>query len=243
MRIVDLHNRGSVYNADAMDMIDSLDSESIQMLITDPPYSSGGTTAASRTVDPVKKYQSSDAKVQHRTFEGDMRDQRSFTFWSSVWMRKAYRVLEAGGIAAVFTDWRQLPATTDAFQAAGFVWRGTAVWQKVAPRPQAGRFTNACEYLIWGSKGPLQSKGRPVIPGAWTIPSPRERFHVAQKPLELMREILKIASVGSTVLDPFMGSGTTGVAAMESGLRFIGSEIDPVFFDKATARILEAATV
>lgn len=236
-QFVDLPDGSRLFHGDAIDMLESLEPCSVDMIATDPPYSSGGTTSATRSQDPSQKYQSGDAKTRHRSFDGDMRDQRSFVFWSTIWMRKAYAAVKVGGVAAVFTDWRQLPATTDAFQAAGFVWRGTAVWQKVGPRPQKGKFANACEYVVWGSKGAMDSSTKATYPGAWTMPSPRTRFHIAQKPIELMEGLLQIAPRGGIVVDPFMGSGTTGIAAVRQGLRFIGSESDEEFFAKATERI------
>lgn len=70
---------------------------------------------------------------------------------------------------------------------------------------------------------------------------PRERRHPNQKPVALVRYFLDLHTVaGQVVLDPFMGSGTTGVAAAEMGRRFIGIEIDPVYFEIACERIEKA---
>lgn len=65
--------------------------------------------------------------------------------------------------------------------------------------------------------------------------------HPTQKPIELMRWCLGFLPKAKTILDPFMGSGTTGVAAVKLGRRFIGIEIDPKYFDIACRRIEEAA--
>ena len=67
-----------------------------------------------------------------------------------------------------------------------------------------------------------------------------EKFHPTQKPLALMAWCLKWVE-GHTVLDPFMGSGTTGVACVQMGRRFIGIERDPKYFDIACRRIEQAA--
>ena len=69
-----------------------------------------------------------------------------------------------------------------------------------------------------------------------------DRHHPTQKPVDLMAWViakLKLAA-GSTVCDPFMGSGSTGVAAVQSGMRFVGVEIDPAYFDIACRRIEDA---
>ena len=68
-----------------------------------------------------------------------------------------------------------------------------------------------------------------------------EKRHPTQKPLRLIRELVHLFSdVDDTVLDPFMGSGTTGVAAIKEGRRFIGIEIDPDYFEIAVQRVSEA---
>ena len=65
--------------------------------------------------------------------------------------------------------------------------------------------------------------------------------HPAEKPLPLMRYLIeKLTQPGDTVLDPFMGSGTTGVACVQTGRRFIGCEIDPAYFAIAQQRIAQA---
>ncbi len=70
---------------------------------------------------------------------------------------------------------------------------------------------------------------------------PRERSHPNEKPLEMVMHFLNLHSKpGDMVLDPFMGSGTTGVAAIQMGRKFIGIELDPAHFETSCARITEA---
>lgn len=71
--------------------------------------------------------------------------------------------------------------------------------------------------------------------------APVQREHVTQKPVPLMAEIVSIVPVGRALLDPFMGSGTTGVAAVQTGRKFVGCEINPEIFRIACSRI-EAAS-
>ena len=66
-----------------------------------------------------------------------------------------------------------------------------------------------------------------------------DRAHPTEKPVPLMAELVGKV-VGHTILDPFMGSGTTGVACVELGRKFVGIEIDPVYFDTACRRIEQA---
>lgn len=109
--------------------------------------------------------------------------------------------------------------------------------------PHRGRFANAAEYLVWGSNGHLGNQVQaPCLPGFYSIAVPhgRERVHITQKPLLLLRQLIGITASGATVLDPFMGSGTTGVAAVLEGRRFIGIEKSEAIAQDASDRIIEA---
>lgn len=238
----------TLYTGDALVIMRELASESVDAVIADPPYSSGGITTAERTNKTARdKYVSSNAGHTLADFEGDQRDQRSYTYWCTLWLTEALRLTKPRSICMVFTDWRQLPATSDALQAAGWVWRGLVVWHKPGARPHKGRFANAAEYLVWGSNGHLGAQPEaPCLPGVYSVTSPRgdERVHITQKPLLLLRQLVGITAPGATVLDPFMGSGTTGVAAVLEGRRFIGIEKAHATAALARDRIAEAeATV
>lgn len=210
-------------------------------LITDPPYSSGGFTRSDRAATPASKYRSADAKSELPDFAGDNRDQRSFLSWAMLWLCECYRLLKPGAPAAMFTDWRQLPVMSDAFQAGGFVWRGVAPWTKrSASRPQMGRFRNDAEYLVWGSRGPLpQRTDVGVLPGSWDVApvTSSEREHITEKPVEVMRGVVAIVPHGGLVLDPFAGSASTGIACLQTGRSFLGLEQDPVIFARAVERL------
>ena len=80
-------------------------------------------------------------------------------------------------------------------------------------------------------------RGVGCLPGFYRYSSPGNRQHITEKPVELMADIVEICPIGGLVLDPFMGSGTTGVAAVRRGRRFVGIEIHPHFFEVACRRI------
>ena len=94
-----------------------------------------------------------------------------------------------------------------------------------------GRFKNQCEYIVWGSNGDLPTeRGVGVLDGLFSygnVPTAK-RHHQTEKPLDLMKRVVEIVPEGGLVLDCFMGSGSTGVACMETGRRFIGGELDNV---------------
>lgn len=235
-------DRATLYGGDALAVLASLPTASVDAVITDPPYSSGGMMRGDRANSVDAKYVVSYGRHDLADFTGDNRDQRGYGFWVALWLGECLRVVKPGGVAALFTDWRQLPVTTDAIQAGGFVWRGIVPWHKPSGRPIQGRYANSCEYVVWGTSGPrgLDALGGHSLPGFFQANSPRDRDHMTQKPLSVMRELMKITPEGGTVLDPFMGSGTTGVGAVIEGRNFIGVELSSRYQQVARERIVAA---
>ncbi|QDS20758.1 DNA-methyltransferase [Xanthomonas citri] len=217
--------KNQLLQGDALTILPTLEANSFDALITDPPYASGGLTAAARARPPSSKYCRDGG---HADFVGDERDQRSHLKWMHLWLSECARVLKDGAPVLLFTDWRQLPLTTDALQIAGFIWRGITVWDKTeGVRPQLGRFRNQAEYIVWGSKGnmPLDRRA-PVLPGVIRESVRKaDKHHLTGKPTELMRQLVRICESGGRVLDPFAGSGTTLVAAQLEGFESLGIEI------------------
>ncbi|WP_165983962.1 site-specific DNA-methyltransferase [Streptomyces sp. YIM 98790] len=240
----------SLHRGDALAVLSTLPEHCVDSVITDPPYNSGGRTAKERTSRTARaKYTSADAGHQLPDFTGENMDQRSYGFWLTQILTEAQRLTKPGGTALLFTDWRQLPVTTDALQAAGWLWRGILTWHKPQSRPQRGRFRQDCEYIVWGSYGDLDpavnidDEGKPVyLPGTFTAsqPSGKARRHITQKPVSVMRELVKICPPGGTVLDFCAGSGSTGVAALLEGRDFIGIEKTRVYHEVAEQRLLQA---
>lgn len=213
---------------DSLAVLQTLPDASFDAVITDQPYSSGGLFRSDRMGDPNSKYTQGGTEIIRPEFAGDNRDQRSWVMWMTLWLSECQRVLKPGGYVLLFTDWRQLPATTDAIQAGGYIWRGVAAWDKGAGAraPHTGYFRHQCEYIIWGSNGALSpaEHGGPwpgVLP--YTVKQ-SDKHHITGKPTDLMRQLVQVVPPGGLILDPFFGSGTTGVAAILEGRRFVGIE-------------------
>lgn len=234
----------TIYHGDSLDVLRGLD-VAVDALITDPPYSSGGFTRGDRVnqTTAAKYVQSGVAlDAEHNVdFSGDNRDARSWGFWVSHWLALAQEHMKPGSYAICFTDWRQLPMLTDAFQGGGFVWRGLVPWDKTesSRAPHTGYFRHQCEFVVWGSNGPLAvSKHGGPWPGIIRERvDHREKLHMTGKPVQLMAKLVQCVPPGGVILDPFMGSASTGVAALQLGYRFIGIEKTRHYFDIARDRL------
>lgn len=231
-----------VIHGEALAELAHLEAHSADAAITDPPYSSGGQFRGDRTQSTRTKYVQTDSTSgnQLAAFNGDSRDQRAYLTWCALWLAELQRVVQPGGICALFTDWRQLPTTTDALQAGGWVWRGIVPWHKPNGRRTQGRYANNCEYVVWGTNGPRPLDALPTSLGGFfqaNAPRGRDREHITQKPVEVLRELVRIVPAGGTVLDPFAGTGTTGVAAVLEGREFVGVEQNGHFHRIAAERV------
>ncbi len=233
------YSRSHVHQGDALVWLMGLPEACVDAVCTDPPYSSGGAFRGDRAQGTGGKYFK---RPTCPDFSGDTRDQRSYLAWSSLWLALAFRAAKPGAPVLVFSDWRQLGTTQDALQAGGWVMRGIVPWDKTgAVRKHPGRFSAQAEYVVWGSKGPMRApKGAPCLPGVYRYPTERKRVHQTAKPVALLTDLLQITPPGGIVLDPFVGGGSTGVAALEGGRRFLGCELSPDIHTTALERLAGA---
>lgn len=237
----------TVYHGEALRVLADLPTHSVDAVICDPPYSSGGALSSQRKASTASKYVSSDTKSVAPDFVGDVRDQRAYQYWATLWISECVRALKPSGFFIAFTDWRQYAATADAIQAGGITWRGTFTWLKPAhrTRPMKGRFSQPCEYALWGTNGdrPIDMRGDDPSVFGWfeaAAPYGDARVHQTQKPVDLMRHLMGPLKPGSVILDPFAGSGTTGVAAIHEGHRAILCEMVPEYAQVCVERVQAA---
>lgn len=235
----------TLHHGDALTILPTLPAGMVDAVVCDPPYNSGGRTNTQRRTQSARdKYVSGDAQHLLADFVGDCRDQRAYTYWLSLIMAQCLRVARPGAAVLVFSDWAQLPATSDALQAGGWTWRGIIPWRKPISRPTRDGFKRQCEYVLWGSNGEPQRHTPTVyLPGLLEGSQPRgkERVHITQKPVSIMRQLVLIAPAGGVVLDPFAGSGTTGVATLQEGRSFVGIEDSAHNVKTARTRLGDAA--
>lgn len=230
-------DRVTLYHGDALTIIPTL--TGIGAVVTDPPYSSGGQYRGDRTQSTASKYVNSDTFAYRPDFSGDNRDQRGYLAWSSMWMGAARAVSTPGAPLCVFTDWRQLPITTDAVQCGGWLWRNLAVWHKPGVRMQRGRFSASAEYVVYATNGPAAEGVESPQNVFAHATAPQDKQHIAEKPLGVMRWLLGVVPAAAVVLDPFAGSGSSLVAARELGYPSIGIEMDEHACEIAARRLAQ----
>lgn len=230
----------TLYHGDALAVLASLPDGHVDAVVTDPPYSSGGAFRADRNQSAAVKYLHGGAESLDRLpdFYGDNRTERGLLLWSTLWLGQAWRVTRQGGAVAVFTDWRSYPVISDAIQVSGWSWRGDGIWIKPPgkSRPTPGGLWNDTEHILWGSKG---ARGGKPLPGSWQVAAPdsKHRLHVTEKPQAILRDLVRLAPEGGTVLDLFAGSGATLVAARAKGRRAIGCEMSADYCQIAADRL------
>ena len=114
------NQKWEIIHGDALKVLSGFAPGTFDAVITDPPYASGGRTQSEKSKSTVKKYSSMKENAPP-PFDGDAKDQRSWTRWAAEWLYEARKVSKPGAPVCMFIDWRQLPAASDALQWAGWI--------------------------------------------------------------------------------------------------------------------------
>lgn len=167
-----------------LDLLRQLEPGCADLVLIDPPYSSGGLFAGDRKQDTRVKYTDADFNGAARfpSFSGDNMDQHSFIQFMTHVSMELRELTKEGGTIAAFIDWRNLPAMTDAIQMAGWVWRGVIVWG-----------TNGRKEVDWKA-----AKGAKAMPGIYHINgvNTKQKHHQTEKPVELLKALIQICPRG-----------------------------------------------
>jgi site-specific DNA-methyltransferase (adenine-specific) len=156
------------------------------------------------------------------------------------WMSLVHAALADQAHAYFMTNGRNLAAMQGAGEGAGFRLHTLLVWDKRTALPNK-YYQNVTEFGLFMFKGKARTINNPSSKNLISIFQRDESSHPTEKPVELMRFwIGNSSNPGDVVLDPFMGSGTTGCAALQSGRGFVGIEREPKWFDVACRRIEDA---
>ena len=196
-------------------------------ILTDPPYSSGGFQAAQKT--------SSQGKDDHRVGElrGDLLSVRGF----QVLLREAIAPAKPQALYC-FTDWRMWHHLWDVAEGMlGLRVRSMIVWDK--GNPGMGRGWRAQHEIIMhaDSETSLWPSGWPGSGNVLAAPRSKNVWHTTEKPLELIGRLVANSPFADMIVDPFVGSGTTMLAAELAGKQSRGLELSPVYADAALERL------
>lgn len=223
----------TMYLGDCLDVIER-ERPVVACVVTDPPYSSGDRTEAS-------KARRGDGMLRGARWANRPIDCDQMTTTGFVWLiREVALVCEPllgdGASFVSFIDWRQWPNLVGAVESVNLRVNAMVVWDKESFGMGNG-FRAQHELVCWATKG-VAKPGALDVPNVLRFPREEPTWHPSPKPVGLMEALLRVAShEGSIVLDPFAGGGATGVAALRTGRTFIGIERDPTHFATACERL------
>ena len=221
-----------LYNRDSLQLMKEIPANSVDAIITDPPYNisrNNNFTTMGR------------AGIDFGEWDKD--------FDLTSWIKVAEPLLKKGGNIVIFNSWKNMTNITKSLEENGFEVKDLIRWKKTnaMPRNRDRRFITDYEVAVWAvKKGGKWTFNRlsdtyeiPEIVGGLTPKSEKiEGGHPTQKPIYVMEWLIeRLTNEGDVVLDPFMGSGTTGVACKNLNRKFIGVELDENYYNIAYNRI------
>ncbi len=224
--------------ADYAELLGGLEGGSVDLVLTDPPY----------TISKNTGFKQLGTKSIER-FAVDM----DFGEWDKSLIslpdlaKLSFAALRKGGTAIIWYDLWKLSYLSEAMLEAGFKQLRLIVWEKSNPVPlnqSVNYLTNSREIALLGVKGGNPTFNARYHPGVFRQPIPRDggkRMHPTQKPLTLFKELVQIHSLpDDLVVDPFLGSGTTAIAAIGNGRQFTGGDIAPEYVRISMERLHSA---
>lgn len=233
-----------IHNKDGLEFLKGLDNNSIDLVLTDPPYQISKDTGMQKCKDEgtgLKKF-----RIQSQFGEWD----EDFEVHNlEPFIKEIYRVLKKGGTFICFYDLWKFNIVANICKKEKFKQLRFIEWLKTNPVPVNSKInylTNSREIAITCVKG-----GKPTFNSEYNngiyehaiyqgkkIGDVKERIHPTQKPINLFRELIKVHSVsGDIVIDPFSGSGTTAIAADLENRRYEVAEISADYYDKSIERV------
>lgn len=230
-----------LFQGDCFEKLKEIPDHSVDLILCDPPYN-------------LAKYSTGNMKFDWRAeINNDVAKWDEEPLNPADLVGEFKRVLADTGNIFIFCSYNLLGKFHEVFDPEFDTFQ-FMVWHKTNPIPNIRKssFLNSCELIVclW-NKGHTWNFTRqnemhnfiesPICMGAERLKNPK---HPTQKPLKVLKHIINIASnENDLVLDMFMGVGSTGVAALELGRRFIGIELEPEYFQAAKERIEKAAEI
>ena len=223
-----------LYNLDFLDIVHTIEDNSVDLIVTDPPYKTTkrGISKNTTTGGLVR----SDLGKQGKIFKhNDIK--------ISEFMPHLYRVLKEGSHCYIMTNHVNLVEMLNVAKDCGFHFIKSLIWDK-GNKIMGQCYMSQFEYILFFRKGKHKKINYCGTSDILSIPNIKakdefgQNLHDTEKPVELMEILIKNSSnENDVVFDPFMGIGSTGVACKNLQRKFIGIEIDKRYFDIANTRI------
>ena len=227
-----------IIHGDCLTVMRAMPPRSINAMVTDPPYCSGGNSEAQKRQAKGQGLRS-ETRRDVGWFEGDQMTTVGLCFLLREVAFESIRLLDGGGSMLFFCDWRMVPSLVPAIESAGLRFANTIVWCKPSFGLGQG-FRAQHEMILHFTTGDVSyhSASRGNVLDARRIGA-NERQHQTQKPVSLLQALLEVVCpAGGTVLDPFGGSGSTAVAAEGIGRRAVCIERDAKHCETARERLM-----
>lgn len=246
-----------LYNQDCLEVLKTIPNESVDLVCTDCPYHivSGGCTTGpyGNNKEPSGIFERHKSGrmygTKHVSLYGILNDANQTTYaregklfkYNEIkfeeWLPEVYRILKQDTHCYIMINPRNLAELQTKAEKVGFKFQQIIIWEKNNATPNK-YYLNSYEMILMLRKGKaknIKNMGTKNILQINNIIGNKK--HPTEKPVELMKILIDNSTWGGVVIDPFMGSGSTGVACKELGLDFIGIEIDEKYFNIAKERI------
>lgn len=209
-----------LHNTDCLDFLRAQPANSVDLILTDPPYG--------------MSYQSSHRKQKFAKIEGD---DSCEVFLDALPLM--VRALRPDRHAYFFCSWHNVDVFKQAVEQSGLTIKNILIWNKNnhGAGDLRGSYAPKYEMIIFAHKGRRLLRGKRIA-DVIECAKVAAMVHPTEKPVALLERFIAASTdAGEIVLDPFAGSGTTGMAALALGREFIGTERDPTYFDIARGRL------
>lgn len=224
-----------IYNEDCLEGMKQMPDNSIDLVVTDPPYKMNHSTGGCTNIGMKNKWQGN-IKAGNTVMGFDL----SIKF--SDWLPEVYRVLKNQSHCYIFCNDKNMQELLNTTSKVGFRESNILIWQKNNATPNRYYMKNA-EFILFLYKGaakPINNMGSKCCVSIQNI-NGRDKLHPTEKPVELLSHYICNSSViGDTVFDPFMGSGSTAIACINTNRNYIGFELDKHYCEFANERIARA---
>ena len=230
----------NIIHGDCLNHIKSIEDESIDAVITDPPYSSGGVLESQKQSAKRQGIRDNPKKNQRFAwFSGNNMTTMGITFLIRNLGVEFERVVKESGSILVFCDWRMVINFVPALESCGLIYRNLIVWDKGSFGMGNG-FRNQHELIIHLTKGSgnyYSSSYGNVINCSRTYHK-KDRDHPTEKPMKLLNDLVQVVTkTGDIILDPFSGSASLGEVCIRSDRNFIGIEKNKLYYRESQKRI------